>query len=148
MNIKLKKKSDYKIIGTSVSALDIPEKVNGSARYAIDAHVPNMVYAKIIAPPRRFGAKISKIDDIKAKKVKGYIQTIPFNFPDEALVFGGLTHVPMVIASDYPSAMRAAQLIDVTWDTSNCSSMSSKDILCDCRLSVISAACIELPRME
>ncbi len=133
MNIKLKKKSDYKIIGRSVSALDIPEKVNGSARYAIDAHVPNMVYAKIIAPPRRFGAKISKIDDIKAKKVKGYIQTIPFNFPDEALVFGGLTHVPMVIASDYPSAMRAAQLIDVTWDTSNCSSMSSKDILEDAR---------------
>ncbi len=128
MNIKLKDKSEYKIIGKSVGALDIPEKVNGSARFAIDAHVPNMVYAKIIVPPKRFGAKISNIDDKKAKEVKGYLQTIPFNFPDEALVFGGLTHVPLVIASDYPSAMRAAQLIEVTWDTSNCSSMSTKDI--------------------
>ena len=34
----------------------------------------------------------------------------------------------MVIASDFPSAMRAAKLIDVSWDVSNCSKMSSKDI--------------------
>ena len=128
IDVKLKKKEDYKVIGKSVPALDIPEKVNGSARFAIDAHVPNMVYAKIIAPPRRFGAKIVSVDDTKAKDVKGYIKTIPFNFPDEALVFGGLTHVPVVIASDFPSAMRAAKLIDVSWDVSNCSKMSSKDI--------------------
>ena len=80
-----------------------------------------MVYAKIIAPPRRCGAKIVSVDDTKAKDVKGYIKTIPFNFPDEDLVFGGLTHVPIVIASDFPSAMRAAKLIDVSWDVSNCS---------------------------
>ena len=131
--IQLKKKEDYKVIGKSVPALDIPEKVNGSARFAIDAHVPNMVYAKIIAPPRRFGAKIVSYDDSKAKQIKGYIKTLPFNFPDEALVFGGLTHVPVVIASDFPSAMRAAKLIDVSWDVSSCSNMSSKDIEEDAR---------------
>jgi isoquinoline 1-oxidoreductase beta subunit len=79
--VKLKKKEDYKIIGKSVPALDVPEKVNGSARFAIDAHVPNMVYAKIIAPPRRFGAKIVSFDDSKARQIKGYIkicQTLPY----------------------------------------------------------------------
>ena len=125
--VNRKEKKDYKIIGRSVPALDIPEKINGSARYAIDAQVPNMVYAKIIAPPKRLGAKIMSIDDKKAKQIKGYITTIPFNFPDEALNGGILTHVPLVVASDYPSAMRAAKLIDVNWNTDACSTASSAD---------------------
>ena len=125
--VNRKEKKDYKIIGRSVPALDIPEKINGSARYAIDAQVPNMVYAKIIAPPKRLGAKIISIDDKKAKQIKGYITTIPFNFPDEALDGGILTHVPLVVASDYPSAMRAAKLIDVNWNTDACSTASSAD---------------------
>ena len=125
--VNRKEKKDYKIIGRSVPALDIPEKINGSARYAIDAQVPNMVYAKIIAPPKRLGAKIISIDDKKAKQIKGYITTIPFNFPDEALNGGVLTHVPLVVASDYPSAMRAAKLIDVNWNTDACSTASSAD---------------------
>ena len=125
--VNRKEKKDYKIIGRSVPALDIPEKINGSARYAIDAQVPNMVYGKIIAPPKRLGAKIISIDDKKAKQIKGYITTIPFNFPDEALDGGTLTHVPLVVASDYPSAMRAAKLIDVNWNTDACSTASSAD---------------------
>ncbi len=126
-NVKRKDKKDYKIIGRSVQALDIAEKINGSARYAIDAQVPNMVYAKIIAPPKRLGAKIISIDDKEAKQIKGYLTTIPFNFPDEALNGGVLTHVPLVVASDYPSAMRAAKLIDVKWNTDACSTASSAD---------------------
>ena len=125
--VQRKEKKDYKIIGRSVPALDIPEKINGSARYAIDAQVPNMVYAKIIAPPKRLGARIISIDDKKAKQIKGYLTTIPFNFPDEALNGGILTHVPLVVASDYPSAMRAAKLIDVNWNTDACSTASSAD---------------------
>ena len=125
--VKRKEKKDYKIIGRSVPALDIPEKINGSARYAIDAQVPNMVYAKIIVPPKRLGAKIISINDKKAKQIKGYLTTIPFNFPDEALNGGILTHVPLVDASNYPSAMRAAKLIDVNWNTDTCSTASSED---------------------
>ena len=124
-HVKRKGKKDYKIIGKSVSALDIPEKINGSARYAIDAQVPNMLYAKIITPPKRIGAKVVSVDDSKAKEIKGYITTIPFNFPDEALNGGVLTHVPLIIASNYPSAMRAANLIEVNWNTEDCSIASS-----------------------
>ena len=127
-NVKLKKRSEYKILGKSLPALDIPEKINGSARFAIDAHVPNMVYAKIIAPPRRMGAKVKGFDDTEAKKVPGYLQTIPFNLPDEAIFGGFITHVPLVIAKSFPSAMRAAQSVKVDWDLENTSDLSSKDI--------------------
>ena len=126
-SVNRKQKDDYTIIGKSVPALDIPEKINGSARYAIDAQVPNMLYAKIIAPPRRMGSKIVSVDDSKAKAIKGYISTIPFNFPDQALIGGVITHVPLVVATNYPSAMRAAKLIEVSWDNSGCSSRSSSD---------------------
>ena len=36
-----------------------------------------MLYAKIITPPKRIGAKVVSVDDSKAKEIKGYILT-PF----------------------------------------------------------------------
>ena len=96
--VTLKERKDYKIIGTSVPALDIPEKVNGSARFGIDAYVPNMVYGKIIAPPRRLGAKILSINDDAAKEISGYLTTMPINLPEAGLVSGVVTHTPLVIA--------------------------------------------------
>ena len=66
--------------------------------------------------------------DTEAKKVPGYLQTIPFNLPDEAIFGGFITHVPLVIAKSFPSAMRAAQSVKVDWDLENTSDLSSKDI--------------------
>ena len=126
--VKLKAREDYRIIGKSVPALDIPEKVNGSARFGIDAYVPNMVYGKIIAPPRRLGAKIVSVDDTAAKDITGYLMTMAINLPDEGLVSGLVTHTPVVLASSFPAAMRAAEMVEVTWDTTGCSSINSDEI--------------------
>src|SRR5689334_3389985 len=42
--IPLKSAAEYKIIGKSVPALDIPAKTNGQVKYGMDVFLPGMVY--------------------------------------------------------------------------------------------------------
>ena len=51
--IKLKTPGQYTLVGQSVPQLDIPAKINGTAKYGIDAMVPGMLYGK---PVRAAGA--------------------------------------------------------------------------------------------
>ncbi len=69
------KKGGYKtFVGKPILALDIPAKTNGRALFGIDYFADNMVYAKIVRPPVRIGAKPKKngdkeaIDDSEAKE--------------------------------------------------------------------------------
>jgi isoquinoline 1-oxidoreductase beta subunit len=47
----LKNNSDFKVIGTSPARVDVPLKVDGSARYGIDTVVPNMLVGAIKHAP-------------------------------------------------------------------------------------------------
>ena len=127
--VKLKPKDKYKIIGRSMPAMDIPEKINGKARFGIDAYVPNMVYGKIVPAPTRVGSTIKKIDDTAAKQIDGYIKTLPLNFPPA--VQGNVIPTALVIAESFPAAMRAAQLVKVDWNAPAHSKISSDDLLAE-----------------
>jgi isoquinoline 1-oxidoreductase beta subunit len=72
---ELKKPVDYRIIGRSTPRFDVPEKVDGSAMYGIDAHVEGMVYATMLRSPVE-GGEPDKIDDSAALKVPGVTQTV------------------------------------------------------------------------
>jgi CO/xanthine dehydrogenase Mo-binding subunit len=48
-----------RFVGKSVPRLDIPSKVNGTAQYAIDVRLPNMLYAAVTLAPV-FGGKLAK----------------------------------------------------------------------------------------
>ncbi|MBM86156.1 MAG: hypothetical protein CMM47_09045 [Rhodospirillaceae bacterium] len=132
-NAPLIQKANYKIIGKPVTAVDISEKVNGAGRFGIDAFVPNMKYAKVIVPPTRHGAKIKTIEDTKAKSIAGYIATLPLNFPDAAKVGGFVTDIPLVIAENYPAALRASRLVEVDWELSDHVNFSTQDLLSSSR---------------
>ena len=61
--IKIKQPGQYKIIGKSLPALDIPAKTNGQAKYGIDVFRPNMVYGALVIPRTRYASKVKSIDD-------------------------------------------------------------------------------------
>ncbi|MCH7802610.1 MAG: xanthine dehydrogenase family protein molybdopterin-binding subunit [Acidobacteria bacterium] len=69
-NPRLKKKSEFKIVGTPVPRLDIPAKVNGQAQFGIDVFVPDMLYAAIARPPA-FGAQVIAYDEKAARQITG-----------------------------------------------------------------------------
>jgi isoquinoline 1-oxidoreductase len=107
----LKKPSELKLVGKSIPALDIPAKVDGSAKFGIDLFAPGMLYAKIVRPPVRYGAKPTKIDDAGAKKVAGYRQFVSLDDPSKTAA-----HYVIVLADNYPAAMAAARAVKVDWD--------------------------------
>jgi isoquinoline 1-oxidoreductase beta subunit len=102
----LKQPSQFRLIGrTDIQRVDVPSKVNGTAKYGIDAHVPGMVYAAVLESPMD-GAKPDKVNVPDVMKVKGVTRVIPLPFG--VAVFG-----------DTVEATRAGRnALKVTWDTS------------------------------
>lgn len=71
----LKSESEFTIMGTSPPRFDIPQKVNGSAKYGIDVALPGMKYATMKASPV-FGAKVKSFDAAAVQDLPGIIKVI------------------------------------------------------------------------
>lgn len=122
--IELKKFGEYKLVGTSVPALDIPAKINGTARYGIDVFVPNMVYGRIVTWPTRWGAMPKSVDDSAASGIDGYIKTEIIEDPT-----GVQRGYAIVLAESIWAAEKAADAVSVDWDLGPNASVSTADIL-------------------
>src|SRR5215510_1748864 len=72
---ELKKLSQFRLIGKDVMRVELPGKVNGSIKYGIDVQVPGMLYATVLRAPVE-GAAPERIDDAKAKAVKGVLKIV------------------------------------------------------------------------
>src|SRR5438132_1697356 len=58
----LKKPAQFKLIGRKdIGRVDVPLKVNGTAKYGIDVQVPDMVYASVLEAPVE-GAKVEVLN--------------------------------------------------------------------------------------
>src|SRR6202043_969396 len=99
----IKPPAERRLIGKDVVALDVPSKVNGKARYGLDAAVDGMIYAPPIIPPTRCCSKVISIDDSAAKHLRGYIQRVALDDPS-----GTVPGWVMVYANSFSAANRAA----------------------------------------
>jgi isoquinoline 1-oxidoreductase subunit beta len=122
--IKLKTPDQYTLVGQSVPQLDVPPKINGTAKFGIDAAVPGMLYGKPVIPPVRYGAKVTGVDESEAKKVKGFVKAVTLD--DKTGTTSGWV---VAVASSYPAAKKAAEALKITYDKGPYASVSDKTLI-------------------
>ncbi len=71
----LKAVQDLKIVGQSPQRDDIPAKVDGSLRWAVDVKLPGMVHARNVRPPFA-GATLVSIDESSVKSIPGFVRVV------------------------------------------------------------------------
>ncbi|MDB5713501.1 MAG: xanthine dehydrogenase family protein molybdopterin-binding subunit [Sphingomonadales bacterium] len=67
--------SENRLVGKSLPRLDAPSKVDGSAQYAADIRLPDMVYASIAQGPLG-DTRLKSIDRSAAEKIAGVVAVI------------------------------------------------------------------------
>src|SRR6202521_1950888 len=72
---KLKPVQDLKTVGQSPQRYDIPAKVDGSLKWAVDVKVPGMVHARNVRPPVA-GAKLVSIDESSVRGIPGFLRVV------------------------------------------------------------------------
>ena len=120
----VKSAEERRLIGRETPALDVPEKSSGAAVYGLDTELPDMVYAHPMIPPTRYGSTINSVDDTAARDIPGYLQTLSLSDPSEVLQGWAL-----VIAENFPAAMKAAAAVEVDWAAGPTATVSEADIL-------------------
>lgn len=119
---KLKDAKDFKILGKSVQRPDIPSKVNGTAKFGIDATVPGMVYASV-ERCAVLGSKLVSFDATAAKKVKGVITVETCERIHGVYKTEGVA----VIAENYWAAVQGRKALIIKWDHQGFENFNSKD---------------------
>src|SRR5258705_13231350 len=76
----LKRPDQYKFIGRRLERLDIPLKINGSAKYGMDLEVPGMVRAAILKCPV-FGGPGKSVDESAIAGRRGVLQVVKLKDP-------------------------------------------------------------------
>ena len=72
---KLKTVQELKIVGQSIPRYDIPAKVDGSLKWAVDVKLPGMVHARNVKPPFA-GARLVSIDESSVKGLPGFVRVV------------------------------------------------------------------------
>jgi isoquinoline 1-oxidoreductase beta subunit len=114
--VVLKEPSQFRIIGTPVKRLDASGKVDGAAKFGIDAQVPGMKVATVAASPV-FGGTLASVDESAALAVPGVRQVIKIN---DAVA---------VVADHYWAARKGLEAAAPKFDAGPNASVSTADIV-------------------
>src|SRR6476660_3498197 len=126
--IKLKTPDQYTKIGQSLRQLDIPAKTHGTAKYGIDASVPDMLYGALALPPVRYGATVKSVDESAAKKVPGFVKAVVVE--DKTATTTGWV---VAVANTYEGAKKAAAALKIDWDKGQYANVSDQSIIDESR---------------
>lgn len=98
----LKKVSELKHVGKSPRRYDVPAKVDGTVKWAVDVKRPGMVHARHVRPPVA-GATLVRVDESSVKDVPGVVKVVSKG------------NYVAVICEREEHAIRAARQLKVEW---------------------------------
>ncbi len=112
-SVKLKSRSDYRIIGQRTRNVDVPKIVSGEPLYAMDVQLPGMKYAAIARAPALRGKPLRGNYD-EVRRMSGVLDV----FEVEGFGAGNAEAVPFVavIANSTWQAFRARRALKIEWD--------------------------------
>jgi isoquinoline 1-oxidoreductase beta subunit len=113
--VRLKKPSEWRLIGTPVKRLEIADKVVGKPIYGIDVRVPGMLHAALAQCPV-FKGTLKAVDERAIAGMKGVHKVV------------ALKDAVAVVADNWWQAKKALDALTIEWHTGANGSISSTDI--------------------
>jgi isoquinoline 1-oxidoreductase beta subunit len=114
-DVRLKKPSEFKIIGKRMPRLDTSMKVDGSAVFGIDVQMPRLLVATMVHPPV-FGTRVMSYDASKAKAVPGVRHVLAIDT--------GIA----VVADSFWQAKKGMEVLQVKWERGDNDDLNSEII--------------------
>lgn len=99
---RLKPVQELKPVGLSPQRDDIPAKVDGTQKWAVDMKLPGMVHARNVRPPVA-GATLAGIDESSVKDIPGLVRVVSKG------------NYVAVVCEREEHAVRAARQLKVSW---------------------------------
>lgn len=127
---ELKDPSAFTIMGQSVERHDIPAKTDGTAQFALDVQLPDMVYATTLRAPV-FGARIARVDDAAVRAMDGVIDVIRLPSSISEAAVGGYPETGesiAVVAQSYWTAQNALAELNVEWTETGHEAVTTESI--------------------
>jgi isoquinoline 1-oxidoreductase beta subunit len=114
----LKEPEEWRLLGTPVKRLDLPDKIAGKPVFGTDVELSGLLHAAIRACPV-FGGKLQHHDAAAITKRPGVVQVVAI---DDAVA---------VVAESWWQAHQAVQALPVTWDEAGHGAVGDADIRAD-----------------
>ena len=100
---KTKTLQELKYTGQSPQRYDIPAKVDGSLKWAVDVKLPGMVHARNVKPPFA-GAKLMNIDESSVRNLPGFLKVV------------NKGNYVAVVCEREEQSINAAKALKTTWE--------------------------------
>jgi isoquinoline 1-oxidoreductase beta subunit len=129
--ITLKNPAQFRFIGRPLRRIDNAAKIDGSARFAIDALPQGLLYASITMCPT-VGGRVARFDGTPALALPGVRKVVALDPVKGGLGSVGTTAGGVAVIADTPfRAMRALELVRIDWDYGRAAGLASGKIFDD-----------------
>ncbi len=120
--VKLKEKTDFKIIGTSRKNVDAKKIVTGQPLFGLDYEKEGMLIAMIVHPPA-FGKKLGDVNDSKARSMPGIRDVFKIQSYKEGGVkawcdVSAFDNLVVVVGDSTWQVMKAKKALELEWKVS------------------------------